>query len=316
MDQGEGVFPRAPWCARSLGIRLRHTIAVAVFKACTEECLPWGGRVQQGASWRRWCARATPCPRRSGGRSALAFVLLCCSFKSRGALQPAESVGFAVGTVVHADALQLLPFGGAVNDTLWQWDGRCVVLPGIASAVVPGPQASPINPEMAPFSVSVDGRMHQLPAARLPPEAHHLEELVAVNLQRVVLATVSILATVSNLAATAELPCRLGRVGVFFFAEEHLTRLAVSGDVMCVTRVQCVRATDAAARSSPHPEEAHPSVCLRVLRHWLHSPTFCCRGVAGAKSMHVGTLVRLWVWAAFCHPMHIYLILEYACPCA
>jgi hypothetical protein len=38
-DQGEGVFPRALWCARSLGERQCQTIALAVFKACMEVCL-------------------------------------------------------------------------------------------------------------------------------------------------------------------------------------------------------------------------------------------------------------------------------------
>jgi hypothetical protein len=38
-----------------------------------------------------------------------------------------RSTAFAAGTIVHADVLQLLPFGGVEDDTRWQWDGRRIL---------------------------------------------------------------------------------------------------------------------------------------------------------------------------------------------
>jgi hypothetical protein len=64
MDQGEGVFPRALSLVREkFGQKQRQTIALAVFKACTEECLLEDWRARQETSWKKWFARANPCPR-------------------------------------------------------------------------------------------------------------------------------------------------------------------------------------------------------------------------------------------------------------
>jgi hypothetical protein len=93
MDQREGVFPRALSFAREkFGRKATSTIALAVFKACTEVCLLWDWRARQKKSWESWFARATPGPRCEDGWSQCATRCphhpLCCP-RSRGALQPA-----------------------------------------------------------------------------------------------------------------------------------------------------------------------------------------------------------------------------------
>jgi hypothetical protein len=141
-----------------------------------------------------------------GGRSALAVVHIT-HFVAPGHEAPfslPQSVAFAAGTIVHANVLQLLPVGGVHNDALWQWDGR-----RIASVVVPGPQASPINPEIAPCNVSADSPMAACITYEFPGSLLKLiydEGMSAVSIQRVVLPTVS------KLTATAEFSYRLGGV--------------------------------------------------------------------------------------------------------
>jgi hypothetical protein len=83
----------------------------------------------------------------------------------------------------------------------------------IASVVVPGRQASPIIPEMAPCNVSADSSMaacitYELPGSLLKPICD--EGVFAISVQRVARPTNS------KLAATAELHYRLGGVGMFF----------------------------------------------------------------------------------------------------
>jgi hypothetical protein len=180
---------------------------------------------------------------------------------------------------VHAVALQLLPVDGAKNDTLWHWDGR-----RIARVVMPGTQASPVILEMAPCSVSVDSLMaacitYELPGSRL--KLINLKGWLHLVFRR----------SRFPLAATAELHYRLqGGVGMFCEDEQRKG----PGGICCVWYVisvyeaHCVRTTktDATARSSPHPEEAHHSQCLRVLRRLWHSPSL----VAKARALRLSTL--------------------------
>jgi hypothetical protein len=82
-----------------------------------------------------------------------------------------QSVALAAGIIVYAVVLQLLPDSGVEDDTGRQLDGRRT-----ASAFVPGPQASPIVPEMALCNVNADSPIapcvtYGLPGS-LSPEAH------------------------------------------------------------------------------------------------------------------------------------------------
>jgi hypothetical protein len=45
---GERRVRKPPWCAISLGERQRQMIALAMIKACMEECLLWGCKAWQG----------------------------------------------------------------------------------------------------------------------------------------------------------------------------------------------------------------------------------------------------------------------------
>jgi hypothetical protein len=122
MDQGEGVFTRAPSCARSLGERQCQTIALDVFKACTEECLSWAWRARQEASWKKWLARATPCPIWSRWAVAVRQALSVLLPGLARVVAPGHDVPFSLpqsvtlvfGTILHADVLQLLPVSGVV----------------------------------------------------------------------------------------------------------------------------------------------------------------------------------------------------------
>jgi hypothetical protein len=173
-----------------------------------------------------------------GGRSALAVVQVtrCVVPGHEAPFSLPQSVAFAAGTILHAAVLQLPPVGGVEDDALWQWDGR-----RIASVVVPGPQASPINPEMAPCNVSADSPMAACITYELPGSLLKLiydEGMSAVSLQRVVLPTVS------KLTATAEFPYRLGGVGMFCEEEQ---RRGHDGKLLCLVcdqrRPKCKRST-------------------------------------------------------------------------
>jgi hypothetical protein len=86
-----------------------------------------------------------------GGRSVLLVgVVTITRFVAPGHEAPfslPQSVAFAAGTIVHTVVQQLLPVGVVENDLRED---------GIARAIVPGLQASPIIPEMAPCNVSAD----------------------------------------------------------------------------------------------------------------------------------------------------------------
>jgi hypothetical protein len=144
-----------------------------------------------------------------GGRRALPVVQVtrCVATGHEAPFSLPQSVAFAAGTIMHVDVLKLLPAGGIEDATQWQWDGW-----RIASVAVPGPQASPIIPEMAPCSVGADWPMAACITYELPGSLLKLiydEEMSAANLQRLALPTVS------KLTATAELHYRLSGVGMF-----------------------------------------------------------------------------------------------------
>jgi hypothetical protein len=113
-----------------------------------------------------------------GSRSALA-VVQGTRFGVPGHEAPfsvLHFVAFAAGTIVHADVLQLLSVGGVEDDALRQWDVQ-----SMAGVVVPGPQDSPINPEMSQCNVSADSHMatcitYELPGSLLNRVVQVLEE--------------------------------------------------------------------------------------------------------------------------------------------
>jgi hypothetical protein len=122
-----------------------------------------------------------------GGHSAVA-VVHNTGFVAPGHKAPfslPQSVAFAVGTILHADLLQLLPVGGVEDER-----GR---LGGALRVFVPSHQASPIIPEIAPRNVSADSPTAACITYELPGSLLTLicDEGVSVNicLQRAALPT-------------------------------------------------------------------------------------------------------------------------------
>jgi hypothetical protein len=294
MNQGEGLFTRAPWCVRSLGEC--QTIALDVSKherRSASRKLGERGRKQAGESglqgWpsvhvgRSGRLQSRRCPRHP----------LCCP-RHKAPFSLPQSVAFTAGTIVHPDVIQLLPVGGVEYYTWWHWNGR-----RIASVVVPGPQAAPVIPEMAPCNVSAVSPMAACITYELPVSLLKLicdERVSANSLQRVALPTVS------KLAAAAELHYRMGGAGTFCKEEQ---RRDPDGKLLCLVFDQ--RRVKRYRYAYMPQKEMRQHVAAHILRKHItpNACEFCgvCVTpptlVAKARGMQAGIQCGSWYGVAF-----------------